>query len=88
MERHISYQDRPLADFVVFVERVVATINDALVNVPRDRVRLHACWGNYEGPHDCDVALPEVLPVIRKAKVGGLVLCRSPTLAMPTSTAA
>ena len=74
MERHISYQDRPLADFVGFVERVVATINDALVNVPKDRVRLHACWGNYEGPHDCDVALPEVLPVIRQAKAGGLVL--------------
>ena len=74
MERHISYQDRPLGEFVGFVERVVATINDALVNVPRERVRLHACWGNYEGPHDCDVALPEMLPTIRQAKVGGFVL--------------
>jgi 5-methyltetrahydropteroyltriglutamate--homocysteine methyltransferase len=74
MERHISYQDRPLADFVGFVERVVATINDALVNVPREMVRLHACWGNYEGPHDCDVALPEVLPAIQQTKAGGLVL--------------
>ena len=74
MERHVSYQDRPLGDFIGFVERVVATINAALANVPRDRVRLHACWGNYEGPHDCDVALPEILPAIRQAKVGGLVL--------------
>jgi 5-methyltetrahydropteroyltriglutamate--homocysteine methyltransferase len=74
MERHLSYQDRPLADFVDFVERVVATINQALANVPRDRVRLHACWGNYEGPHDCDVALPEILPAIKHAKVGGFVL--------------
>lgn len=74
MERHLSYQDRPLADFVDFVERVVATINRALANVPRDRVRLHACWGNYEGPHDCDVALPEILPAIRRANVGGFVL--------------
>jgi 5-methyltetrahydropteroyltriglutamate--homocysteine methyltransferase len=74
MERHISYQDRPLADFVGFVERVVTAINDALVNVPREMVRLHACWGNYEGPHDCDVALPEVLPAIQQAKVGGFVL--------------
>ncbi len=64
MERHITYQDRPLGDFLDFVERVVATINDALVNIPRDRVRLHACWGNYEGPHDCDVALPDILPAI------------------------
>jgi 5-methyltetrahydropteroyltriglutamate--homocysteine methyltransferase len=74
MERHLSYQDRPLAEFVDFVERVVATINRALTNIPRDRVRLHACWGNYEGPHDCDVALPEILPAIRRAKVGGFVL--------------
>jgi 5-methyltetrahydropteroyltriglutamate--homocysteine methyltransferase len=74
MERHITYQDRPLSEFVGFVERVVATINDALVNVPREMVRLHACWGNYEGPHDCDVALPEVLPAIQQAKAGGFVL--------------
>ena len=74
MERHLSYQDRPLADFVGFVERVVAVINRALVNIPPDRVRLHACWGNYEGPHDCDVALFEILPAIRQARVGGFVL--------------
>ncbi len=74
MERHLSYQDRPLGDFVDFVDRVVATINRALVNIPRGRVRLHACWGNYEGPHDCDVALPEILPAIKRAKVGGFVL--------------
>jgi 5-methyltetrahydropteroyltriglutamate--homocysteine methyltransferase len=56
------------------VERVVAAINTALANIPPQRVRLHACWGNYEGPHDCDVALAEVLPEIRQAKVGGFVL--------------
>ena len=74
LERHVSYQDRPLADFVAFAERVVATINAALVNVPRDRVRMHVCWGNYEAPHDCDVELREILPAIRRAQVGGFVL--------------
>jgi len=74
LERHVSYQDRPLADFVAFAERVVATINAALVNVPRDRVRMHVCWGNYEAPHDCDVELREILPAIRQAQVGGFVL--------------
>jgi 5-methyltetrahydropteroyltriglutamate--homocysteine methyltransferase len=74
MERHFSYQDKPLGDFLGFVDRVVATINQALVNVPRDRVRLHACWGNYEGPHDCDVELQEIMPILRKLKVGGFVL--------------
>jgi len=74
LERHGSYQDRPLADFLDFCERVVATINEALAGIPRDRVRLHVCWGNYEGPHDADVPLEDILPVILKAKVGGFVL--------------
>ena len=73
LERHISYQDRPLADFLGFVERVVAAINRALENVPRERVRLHVCWGNYEGPHDLDVPLADILPIIRQAQVGGFV---------------
>jgi 5-methyltetrahydropteroyltriglutamate--homocysteine methyltransferase len=70
LERHLSYQDRPLGDFLGFVERVVASINRALENVPRDSVRLHVCWGNYEGPHDCDVPLADILPVIKQAEVG------------------
>jgi len=74
MERHMSYADRPLGDFLGFVDRVVTTINAALVNVPREKVRLHVCWGNYEGPHDCDVELQEIWPNLRKAKVGGFVL--------------
>jgi 5-methyltetrahydropteroyltriglutamate--homocysteine methyltransferase len=53
---------------------VVATINAALANVPRDRVRLHVCWGNSESPHDCDVPLQDILPVLQQADVGGLVL--------------
>jgi len=73
LERHIGYQDRPLEDFLGFVERVVASINRALENVPRDRVRLHVCWGNYEGPHDRDVPLGEILPIVRQANVGGFV---------------
>jgi len=74
LERHVSFQDRPLGDFLDFAERVVGTINEALVNVPRDRVRIHACWGNYEAPHDCDVDLHDILPTISKANVGGWVL--------------
>lgn len=74
LERHISYQERPLTDFLNFVERVVATINDALVNIPRERVRMHVCWGNYEAPHDRDVALEDILPIIQRMKVGGFVL--------------
>ena len=74
LERHVSYQDRPLPDFLGFVERVITVINQALVNVPRESVRMHVCWGNYEAPHDCDVELQEILPILRHAKVGGFVL--------------
>jgi 5-methyltetrahydropteroyltriglutamate--homocysteine methyltransferase len=74
LERHISYAERPVREFVGFVERVIASINRALRNVPRERVRLHVCWGNYEGPHDRDVALREILPTILQANVGGFVL--------------
>ena len=74
LERHLSYQDRPIGEFLGFVERVIDTINQAIENVPRDRVRLHVCWGNYEGPHDKDVPLEDILPILQKAKVGGFVL--------------
>lgn len=74
LERHVSFADRPTADFVGFVERVVAAINGALAGIPRDRVRLHVCWGNYEGPHDCDVPLADILAAVGEAKVGAVVL--------------
>jgi 5-methyltetrahydropteroyltriglutamate--homocysteine methyltransferase len=74
LERHCSYQGRPLADFLAFCERVVASINAAIEGLPRERIRLHVCWGNYEAPHDRDVPLEDILPVIRQARVGGFVL--------------
>ena len=81
----MSYQGKPLGDFLGFVDRVVATINTALVNIPREKVRLHACWGNYEGPHDCDVELQEIMPILRKLKVAASC-CRSPIRGMRTNT--
>jgi len=74
LERHVSYADRPVSEFVAFVEQVVEAINRALRNVPRECVRLHVCWGNYEGPHDLDVPLAEILPAIVQANVSGIVL--------------
>ena len=74
LERHTLYRDRPLGDFIAFVDTVVAAINEALRNIPRERVRLHVCWGNYEGPHDHDVALRDILPSILRANVGAIYL--------------
>jgi 5-methyltetrahydropteroyltriglutamate--homocysteine methyltransferase len=74
LERHVAFGTRPLEDFQRFVDSVVGAINGALAGIPREKVRLHVCWGNYEGPHDHDVPLAEILPILRKAKVGTLYL--------------
>jgi 5-methyltetrahydropteroyltriglutamate--homocysteine methyltransferase len=74
MERHRLFAERPLREFLAFVELSVAAINRALANVPRDRVRLHVCWGNYEGPHTFDVPLAELASRLYEARVGALVL--------------
>jgi 5-methyltetrahydropteroyltriglutamate--homocysteine methyltransferase len=74
LERHITFSDKPDSAFVHFVERVVASINHALRNIPQQQVRLHVCWGNYEGPHDCDVPFETIWPTIKQARVGGFVL--------------
>ena len=73
-EKHNTFADRPLADFITFGNRVVDAINAAIHDIPPERVRLHVCWGNYEGPHDLDVELQEIIPFLRRAKVGCFVL--------------
>src|SRR6516162_4073762 len=74
LERHISFKDKPLSKFIEFVENVVAVINAAVSNIAPDRVRLHVCWGNSESPHDSDVPLEDILPVLQRANVGALYL--------------
>ncbi len=74
MERHTSYADRPLADFLEYVELNITAMNRALDGIAPDRVRMHVCWGNYQAPHDLDVALAEILPLLYHANVGALVL--------------
>ena len=74
MERHLSFADQPLETFLEFVQRVVATLNRAIAGLPRERIRLHVCYGNYEGPHDRDVPLREVLPQLLDVQAGGLLL--------------
>ena len=74
MERHYSQQDEPISAFQDLVRLNISALNLAIRNLPQDRVRLHACWGNYPGTHHHDVPLKDILPLIYEAKVGGLVL--------------
>jgi 5-methyltetrahydropteroyltriglutamate--homocysteine methyltransferase len=74
LERHTLFAERPLDDFLSWVSLVVAAINDAVAGIDSANVRLHVCWGNYEGPHTRDVPLVEILPLLYEARVGALVL--------------
>jgi 5-methyltetrahydropteroyltriglutamate--homocysteine methyltransferase len=68
MGRHTMYRDRTENDFVGLAARHIEVLNHALRNVPADRIRMHVCWGNYEGPHTHDVPMEKLLPVVMKAK--------------------
>jgi 5-methyltetrahydropteroyltriglutamate--homocysteine methyltransferase len=72
MDRTMMYRDLTDAQFVKAVERHVAAINDGIAGIPRERVRLHICYGNWEGPHIHDVPLATILPALYQAKVGAL----------------
>jgi 5-methyltetrahydropteroyltriglutamate--homocysteine methyltransferase len=74
MERVLLYQDMTDAEFARLVEQHVAALNKALDGIAPDRVRLHVCWGNWEGPHNHDVAMEVILPALYGARVGGLGL--------------
>jgi 5-methyltetrahydropteroyltriglutamate--homocysteine methyltransferase len=72
MSRHVQFKDLGLADFRKTIELHIDVLNHALANIPPDRVRLHLCWGNYEGPHHHDVPLREILDIVLKARVGSI----------------
>jgi 5-methyltetrahydropteroyltriglutamate--homocysteine methyltransferase len=72
MDRTMMYRDLSDAEFVKRCERHVAAINKGIEGIPRDRVRLHVCYGNWEGPHIHDIALEKILPALYTAKVGAL----------------
>ena len=74
LERHTLFAQRPLTDFLAWVELVIDAINGALTGIDPGRVRLHVCWGNYEGPHTLDVPLADILPLLYEAHVGALVI--------------
>lgn len=72
--RHLKFKEYSDAEFVEVVQTHIEALNDALSNVPADQVRLHTCWGNYEGPHHHDIPLETVLPELYEADIGALLL--------------
>jgi 5-methyltetrahydropteroyltriglutamate--homocysteine methyltransferase len=72
MERHRFFDHLTEAEFLRQLELHVAAINLGLEGIPRDRIRLHVCWGNNDGPHVYDISMATILPALYQANVGAL----------------
>jgi 5-methyltetrahydropteroyltriglutamate--homocysteine methyltransferase len=68
MSRHLRFGDRNLDDFRGIVARHVEVLNEATKEIPADRMRMHLCWGNYEGPHHLDVPLKDIIDIVLTAR--------------------
>ena len=68
MGRHLAFPDLSTAEFLKIAEGNVEALNHALRDIPSDRIRLHLCWGNYEGPHHRDIPLRDILGIALKAR--------------------
>ncbi|MEP7349812.1 MAG: cobalamin-independent methionine synthase II family protein [Sphingorhabdus sp.] len=73
MSRHTGYQDATEAEFLKVAEANVEALNAATANIPAEQIRMHICWGNYEGPHDHDIPLERVIGIILKARPGTIL---------------
>ena len=74
MGRHIQHADLSLAEWRKKAELHVEALNHALSDISPDRLRMHLCWGNYEGPHHCDVPLADVIDIVFKARPAAIAL--------------
>ena len=72
MGRHIQYAHLGIDEFKKQARLHIEALNHAVANIPAEQVRLHLCWGNYEGPHHCDVPLRDIIDVVFQAKASGL----------------
>jgi AMP-binding enzyme C-terminal domain len=68
MSRHTGYQDMSEAEFLKAIEANVEALNAATANIAPEKMRMHVCWGNYEGPHDCDIPLERIIDIVLKAR--------------------
>jgi 5-methyltetrahydropteroyltriglutamate--homocysteine methyltransferase len=72
MERHRFFAKLDERGFLKQLELHIAAINKGIAGIPRDRVRLHVCWGNNDGPHIYDIDMATILPELYRANVGAL----------------
>ena len=68
LARHMNFKELDQESFLLRAEKQIEALNLSLASVPQDKIRMHICWGNYEGPHTFDIGLEKILPIVLKAK--------------------
>jgi len=66
--RHVLFKDKSDKKFLSMIQLHIEALNHALEKIPSEKIRLHVCWGNYQGPHHCDIEMKKILPTVLKAK--------------------
>ena len=74
LARHMTFKDLSEVEFLKRAEKQIEFLNHSIKNIPSSKIRMHICWGNYEGPHSHDISLEKILPLILKANVGTYLL--------------
>jgi len=74
LARHMTFKDLSEVDFLKRAEKQIEFLNHSIKNIPQSKIRMHICWGNYEGPHSHDISLEKILPLVLKANVGTYLL--------------
>ena len=73
MARHTGFQELTESEFLQRAQYQVEALNHAVARIPAESMRMHICWGNYEGPHDHDIPLEKILKIVLKAKPAGIL---------------
>ena len=74
LARHMTFKDLSEIEFLKRAEKQIEFLNQSIKKIPSSKIRMHICWGNYEGPHSHDISLEKILPLILKANVGTYLL--------------
>ena len=72
LARHMTFKDFSENEFLLRAEKQIECLNNAISNIDSSNIRLHICWGNYEGPHLYDIALEKIMPIALKSKCTNL----------------
>ena len=74
LARHMTFKDLSEQEFLKKAEKQVEYLNHAIKNIDKSKIRMHICWGNYEGPHTHDISLNKIMPIVLKANVETILI--------------